>query len=348
MVEKLKNYLKSYFSNGPKAMYTYLTLIVLIVSVVLISSARKTITVSVDGKDRKITTLSGTYKSALGNNGITVGPKDKTTISLNSKVENGSKVSIKRAVSIQVAVDGKKLDIKSAEDNVEKMLQAEKMGIHKSDKVYPSKNSTIKEGLKVVVTRVQTKDVKEIKTLDYTTVVKKDEEAEQGTNKIIQEGQSGEKETMTRIVYEDGKEISRKVICETIKKQPVQKVVAMGALSVYTPSRGVRIPYTTVIKMRATGYTSDYESTGKGPGDPDFGITTSGTVAKRNVGSYSSVAVDPRVIPLGTKLYIEGYGYAVAEDTGGAIKGNRIDLFFDSNSEAENWGVKWVNVYLVK
>ncbi|AWI07576.1 3D domain-containing protein [Clostridium drakei] len=348
MVEKLKGYLKKYFSNGPKAMYIYLTLIVLIVCVVLISSARKTITVSIDGKDKKIMTLSSTYRSALSNNGITVGPKDKTTVSLDNKVENDSKISIKRAVNVQVAVDGKKLDIKSAEDNIEKMLQAEKITIHQSDKIYPKKDSTVKEGLMIVVTRVETKDIKEVKPLDYNTVVKKDEDIEQGNNKVVQEGKAGEKETLTRVVYENGKEISRKVISETVKKQPVQKIIAMGALNVYTPSRGTRIPYTTAMRMRATGYTSDYESTGKSPGDPYFGITATGTVAKRSVGSYSSVAVDPRVIPLGTKLYIEGYGYAIAEDTGGAIKGDRVDLFFDSNSEANNWGVRWVNVYLVK
>ena len=153
---------------------------------------------------------------------------------------------------------------------------------------------------------------------------------------------------MTRVVYENGKEISRKLIGETIKKQPVQKIVAMGALSVYTPSRGVKVPYTSSIRMRSTAYTANYADTGKDPGDAYFGITASGTVAKRNEGNYSSVAVDPRVIPLGTRLYVEGYGYAVAEDTGGAIKGNRIDLFFDSSSEVDSWGVKWINVYVVK
>lgn len=344
MVEKLKNY----FLNGSKTMYMYLTLIVLVILVVSISTTRKTITVCIDGKDNKITTFSSNYRSALSDNGITIGPKDKTTINLDSKVEKDSKIYLKRAVNVQVAVDGKKLDIKSAEDNIGKMLQAEKIGINGLDKIYPSKNSIIKNGLKVVVIRVQTKNIKETKSVDYTTVVKKDEDIEQGNDKTIQEGQPGEKETLTRVVYENGKEVSRKLIGETIKRQPVQKVVAMGTLSVYTPSRGVKVPYTTAIRMRATGYTSDYESTGKEPGDAYFGITTSGTVAKRNTSSYSSVAVDPRIIPLGTRLYVEGYGYAVAEDTGGAIKGNRVDLFFDSSSEADNWGVKWINVYVVK
>ncbi|MCT8975720.1 ubiquitin-like domain-containing protein [Clostridium sp. CX1] len=347
MVEKITSYLKKYFSNGPKFIFMSVS-IVLIALTVLIFSTRKTITVSVDGQDKQITTFSRTYKKALSNNNIVVGPKDKTTPSLDSRVEKGKKISIKRAVKVHVEADGRQVTIESAEQNVEKMLQAEGIGLQDFDKVYPAKDLAIKDGLKVVITRVETKEVKENKKIDYTTVVKKDDEMEQGKNKVIQEGQLGEKETVTKVIYENGKEVSRKVITEIIKKQPVQKVVAMGTLSTYTPSRGGKVTYTKSMRMRATAYTADYESTGKSPGNAGFGITATGTVAKRNSSSYSSIAVDPRVIPLGTKLYVDGYGYAVAEDTGGAIKGNKIDLFFNSSSEADNWGVRWVNVYVVK
>lgn len=346
MVEKVKNYFKKHLSSGPKAISA--VLLVLAILTVVICSMRKTIIVSIDGKEQSITTLSGNYKNALSNNNIIVGSKDKTVPSLDSKVKNGAKVSIKKAISVQVTADGKQMTIKSAEDNIQKMLEAEGIGLQDFDKVSPSKNETLKEGLKVSVVRVQTKEIKETKPIDYTTVVKKDDDAEQGIKKTLQEGQLGEKETTLKVVYENGKEVSRKAISETIKKQPVQKIMAMGTLGVYTPSRGGKVVYKDAIRMRATAYTSNYADTGKGPGDAEFGITASGTVAKRNGDSYSSVAVDPRVIPLGTKLYVEGYGYAVAEDTGGAIKGNRIDLFLNSSSEAENWGVRWVNVYVVK
>jgi len=347
MVGKFKECLKRYFSNGPKTTIFIISLILVTLSTVIIST-RKTITVSVDGTDKKIVTLSSSYRAALKNNGIIVGPKDKTTPSLDSRVENQGKILIKRAVKVAVDVDGKHLSIQSAEDNVQKMLQAEGVGLQEFDKVNPSKDIALKDGLKVVVTRVQTKDIKEVKTMDYTTTIKNDEEMEKGNNKVLQEGQPGEKETVSRVIYENGKEISRKVISEIVKKQPVEKIIAMGTLSVYTPSRGGKVLYTNALRMRATAYTANYADTGKGPGDSGFGITASGAVAKRNSGGYSSVAVDPRVIPLGTKLYVEGYGYAIAEDTGGAIKGNKIDLFFNSSSEVDNWGARWISVYVVK
>lgn len=95
------------------------------------------------------------------------------------------------------------------------------------------------------------------------------------------------------------------------------------------------------ITVEATGYTAGPESTGKKPGDPGYGITATGTKAKRG-----TVAVDPSVIPFGTKMFIPGYGYGIAEDTGGAVKDNRIDLFFDSVEEAMAWGRRTVTVRL--
>ncbi len=107
--------------------------------------------------------------------------------------------------------------------------------------------------------------------------------------------------------------------------------------------------YSSQLYMEATAYTSSYSDTGKNPGDPAFGITASGTRAR-----VGTVAVDPRVIPLGTKLYIKSidgqkdYGYAVAEDTGGAIKNTKIDLYFNTEDEAIQFGRRQVKVYLLK
>ena len=98
----------------------------------------------------------------------------------------------------------------------------------------------------------------------------------------------------------------------------------------YTPSRGTR-----TLTLVATGYCSCAKCNYPYGGQPSY----LGYPLKRGI-----VAVDPRVIPMGTRLYIEGYGSAIAADQGNAIKGNRIDLCFSTHQEALNWGIKTVRV----
>ncbi len=101
--------------------------------------------------------------------------------------------------------------------------------------------------------------------------------------------------------------------------------------------------------MVATAYDLSYESCGKYPDDPYYGITASGTKAQPG-----TVAVDPDVIPLGTKLYIAStdgspdYGFATALDTGSAIKGYRVDLFMEDNRDALDYGKRQVKVYVLE
>ncbi|MBM7693416.1 3D (Asp-Asp-Asp) domain-containing protein/LysM repeat protein [Peribacillus deserti] len=94
-----------------------------------------------------------------------------------------------------------------------------------------------------------------------------------------------------------------------------------------------------VLTVNATAYTADCEGCS--------GITATGVNIKENPNA-KVIAVDPSVIPLGSKVYVEGYGYATAEDTGGAIKGNRIDVFIPNEQNALNWGTKTVKVTVIK
>ncbi len=112
-----------------------------------------------------------------------------------------------------------------------------------------------------------------------------------------------------------------------------------GTIDIYDKGK---YTITKTINMNSTAYTAGYESTGKNPGDPAYGITASGMKAQVGV-----VAVDPSVIPLGTELYIEGYGYAIAGDTGGAIKGNKVDVFIEDLSNAQTWGRRYVDVHIL-
>lgn len=345
-MDKLKAALKGCFSNGPKSVF--IVMLILISITIGIDTNRKSVLVSIDGKETKITTFRSTFNDALKVNNIVLGPKDKTKPSINTKLKKNDKIDIKRAVNVMVAVDGQELNIKTTEDTVDKMFKEEGIKINEEDRVFPSKDSSVQEGLKLIITRVETKVIEQKYALDFTTVVKRNDNAEKGSTKVIQNGKEGEKIITTKLVYEDGKEVSRDVINEVITKKPVQKIVAVGTLSTISVSRGGNVMYSASIKAKATAYSAGFSSTGKRPGDKNYGKTATGTTARRNPNGYSSVAVDPRVIPLGTKLYIEGYGYAVAEDTGGGIRGNTIDVFFETDGECYKWGVKNVNVYILK
>ncbi|WP_428911170.1 3D domain-containing protein [Niallia sp. Krafla_26] len=101
------------------------------------------------------------------------------------------------------------------------------------------------------------------------------------------------------------------------------------------------------VKVTATGYTAGVESTGKNPGHPEYGITYSGVMVKRDL--YSTVAADLQIFPIGTILFIPGYGFGVVADKGGAIKGNRVDLYFNTVDDVYNqWGKKDIEVYVIE
>ncbi|REE56352.1 3D (Asp-Asp-Asp) domain-containing protein [Paenibacillus taihuensis] len=101
------------------------------------------------------------------------------------------------------------------------------------------------------------------------------------------------------------------------------------------------------VQVVATGYTAGVESTGKKPGHPQYGITYSGVRVRRAF--VSTIAADPKVFPIGTVLYIPGYGYGVVADTGSAIKGKKIDLYFETRKQVfKQWGKRKVTVRILK
>jgi Uncharacterized protein conserved in bacteria len=103
----------------------------------------------------------------------------------------------------------------------------------------------------------------------------------------------------------------------------------------------------STVQVVATGYTAGYESTGKHPGHPQYGITYSGVKVRR--GQVSTVAADTKLFPIGTLLYIPGYGYGVVADTGSAIKGHRLDLYFETIKDVyKQWGKRTVAVQVLR
>jgi uncharacterized protein YabE (DUF348 family) len=346
MMKNAKNNLKYYFSNGPKTVFIAMLLLTCIT--VTIFNMKKVISVIVDGKSIQVITLKSNVNQILKTNNIALGAKDQITVSLDSQVKDGDRIYIKKAVNVKVKVDGKVLNIQTAENTVAEMLKAENIVLSGEDKITPLKSDSLKSGLQVQITRVNTDVLQEIKTINFATEFKNSNELDKGVKKVIQIGKVGQKVITSSVVYENGKEVSRILVSENLKSQPVKQIVALGTVGVYTPSRGGDIRYTEKLRVRATAYNADFDSTGKSPGDAGYGITSTGARAKRNHEGYSTIAVDPRVIPLGTKLWVDGYGYAIAEDIGGAIKGNHIDLYFDSSSEMWDWGSRTVDIYILK
>ena len=181
-----------------------------------------------------------------------------------------------------------------------------------------------------------------------TKIVYNENEFE-GYEEVVQNGSDGLQKSVYQETYIDGQLVSKDLEEVVIYKEPVDKVIEVGTKKhLVTTSRG-GFRYSNEIVLTATAYDLSYESTGKNPGDPHYGITASGTKAQPG-----TVAVDPRVIPLGTELYIASidgspdYGFATAEDIGGAIKGNKIDLFMESSKDCNNFGRRSVKVYILE
>lgn len=102
-----------------------------------------------------------------------------------------------------------------------------------------------------------------------------------------------------------------------------------------------------MVEVMATGYTAGKESTGKSPGHPEYGITYSGVKVRKD--DFSTIAADPKIFPIGTIMYIPGYGFGVVADTGGAIKGHKIDLYFVTKQQVyEQWGKRKVKVLVLR
>lgn len=343
MVEKLKKYRIANFANGPKAKILMSVVVILILASVTFMNMRKTVTISLDGEEETFVTYKGTVKDVLDSKGIIVTPDDKVQPALEDVVLENEIISIKKAVPVELTVGDIKVDIKTAEDTIEEMLTAEEetlktRGVEidiEQDEISPALNTEITPNLNVNVVKVQIKNEVISEEIDYDVVVESDSSLYLNTEEIVQEGSSGEKEVTYEVVYKNGVEVSRAIKASKVVAEPVNKIVAQGTKQVIASREGQLLDYKSVIYVESTAYTGG-------------GTTATGTVPVRDSNGISTVAVDPRVIPLGSLIYVEGYGQAIAADTGGAIQGNIVDVYLNSDEEAVSWGRKYnVAVYVL-
>lgn len=232
---------------------------------------------------------------------------------------------------------------------VKELLSDLKIKVDDDDIVIPDLDTELKSEGKISIIKVDVKVIEKEVEAPFKTIKKKNKELTHKQSRILVQGVNGKNKVKCKEYYAGDKLIKEEVIhVETIVK-PIDQVFEEGTKDVFTNDRG-DFTARKAIKMVATAYEAGPRSTGKRPGDKGYGITASGARAKRG-----TVAVDPRVIPLGTKLYIKSltpgvpdYGFAIAQDTGGAIKGNKIDLFMDTVWECLQFGRRPVMVYILQ
>lgn len=242
-------------------------------------------------------------------------------------------------INIILYVDGKILHLKTSKSTVGKMIEDQQIKLNETDIVKPEPKTNLKEGMLVRVYRIKNEQLVKKEVIPSPIHIKYSNKLLAGEKVVKQKGKEGLTEVILKRIYADG-EIIRASYTKSILRSPIPTIVVKGTkkklpLFFDLEKRVVK----TVLTMITTAYSDSIHSCGKWVGN----LTSIGLKPVKGV-----VAVDPSVIPLRTKLYIEGYGYGIAGDVGTAIKGNKIDLCFNSHNEAVRYGRKKVKVYILK
>jgi uncharacterized protein YabE (DUF348 family) len=337
--------MKISINNGKNLLYVKVAAIIIVCLVLTTSLVygwmKKDIIISDTGKEIAISTFKNTVEDVLNENAIKIGPYDKMSITLTEKLKDGLSISIQRAKKVSIKTKDSSMFIYTTADTVESAIKEAEILVGSKDRVEPAMDSKLQDDMQVSVIRVEEKLISQKVQMEFTNEVKKNESLAKGLVNVVKKGQQGQKEVTIKMVYEDGKEVSKKIVSEKIIQSPVNGLIEEGVKTTLVTSRG-QVNFTRAVKMTATAYDATFESCGKTPDHPYYGITYSGLRVRPGI-----VAVDPRVIPLGTWLYVEGYGEALAADIGGAIKGNRIDLYYESPSDVRKYGKRPVKVYVL-
>lgn len=301
----------------------------------------KTVTIVIDGIPvKRITTWQSDVAGALTEGGIRLEPGDKVEPALDEALRKGMEIRVHRSFPVELVIGGKARTVRVTGGLVSALLEREAIELGPWDRVIPEGSSTVKPEMRVEVIRVTKENVIVREEIPYAVKQWAEPTLEKGKTRIVRQGEPGLREKVWEVTYENGKEVNRRLVETRIVRQPRDHIIGIGTRTVWRTVATARGPlkYREVREMIATAYYPGPESTGQWAD----GLTATGVRAGRGV-----VAVDPQVIPLGTRLYIPGYGEAVAADVGGAIKGNRIDLCFDTYREAIQFGRRLVRVYLL-
>lgn len=296
-----------------------------------------------------IKTLKKDMRGLFKAHGIELSETDKVIPSLETVLEDGMEIQIVRSFPVEITIGDELTSYYTTLLKVGDILEEAGIELGELDKVYPSVTSTLKGDRKIELVKVEKKTVKNHLVTGYPVVIKRTNGLKSASEEIAVEGAYGQGNELLEIIYENGIEVGRELIEWTYETEPVREIINKGKEKYLVLDDGTPYRYSKVMDMVATAYDLSFASCGKYPDHPQYGITYSGTKARPGV-----VAVDPRSIKLKSKLYVESldrmqdYGFSLAEDTGSAIKSNRIDLFIENNAKAIRYGVRKVRVYVLE
>lgn len=290
------------------------------------------------GTQTQHVTSSQTVGDFLKERGITPAPLDYVHPSATTPLVDNLVIDYAPAVSVKlVTASGVKTVVTTADD-VGALLEEQDIHLEKHDVVNPSLSDPIVPNSTIRISRIMQWTASEKHHIAQRTVHRIDFSLPPGQSRIVKAGQPGLALTMVDYTQTDGK-LHKRIVERRLLRKPEERVIAEGvgtyaAIADFARYGLQKTSYiaSTALDMVATAYTAQCGG-------------CSGYTAIGYRAGHGIVAVDPHVIPLGSRLYIPGYGFAIAGDTGGAIIGRRIDLGFDSLDDAMAFGRRAVKVY---
>jgi 3D (Asp-Asp-Asp) domain-containing protein len=290
-----------------------------------------------------VETHAATVDGLLRERGISLRPEDGLSSDPNAPLVEGATIVYRPAVPVSLNVDGAQRTVLSAATSVDDVLRAQHVAVGPHDTIEPEPRTAVAANAVITITHA-TSWLERVRSAILPPIQKKfDIAMSAGTQRVVDPGSSGTEETTVEVLRPRGAATSRRlIVAARILRFPRVRVIAQGVGDYSTLAgiarrglAGTARLANAALRMVATAYTAACSGCS--------GMTASGRPAGHGV-----VAVDPRFIPLGSHLFIPGYGHAFAGDTGGSIRGNRIDLGFDSARDALSFGRRPVVVYVLK
>ena len=285
-------------------------------------------------------TTAPTVGEALHQAGLTLYLADRVHPALSTRVSPNMEIVLERSTPVTVQVDGRSVRTRTHSEHVGEVLANLGIVLTGQDYTNPPYDAPIERAATVEIVRVSERFLIEQEPIAFESVWRPDPNLEIDHQQLLQEGSPGVLERRIHVRYENGQEISRTLENEYVAMPPTTHIRGYGTKIVVRSldtSSGT-VEYWRKMRMLATSYSA--ATSGVSRSNPHYGRTATGIRMRDGI-----VAVDPRLINLGSEVYVPGYGVGLAADTGGAIKGKRIDLGY-ADDNLQLW-YRWIDVYLL-